>query len=38
LVYAGPAAAGSGFAVWLPQSVESYGLTNMQTGLVTGVP
>jgi MFS transporter, ACS family, tartrate transporter len=38
LVYAGPAAASSGFAVWLPQIVKSYGLTNMQTGLVTAVP
>ena len=38
LVYAGPAAASSGLAVWLPQIVKSYGLTNMQTGLVTGVP
>jgi sugar phosphate permease len=38
LVYAGPAAASSGLAIWMPQIVKSYGLTNLQTGFVTAVP
>ncbi len=38
LVYAGPAAASSGLAIWMPQIIKSYGLTNLQTGFVTAVP
>ena len=38
LVYAGPAAASSGLAVWMPLIIKSYGLTNLQTGFVTAVP
>ncbi len=38
LVYAGPAGASSGLAIWMPQIVKSYGLTNLQTGFVTAVP
>lgn len=38
LVYAGPAAASSGLAIWLPQIIKSFGLTNLQTGFATAVP
>jgi len=38
LVYAGPAAASSGLAIWLPLIIKSYGLTNLETGFVTAVP
>jgi MFS transporter, ACS family, tartrate transporter len=38
LVYAGAAGASSSLALWMPQLVKSFGLTNWQTGLLTGVP
>ena len=38
LVYAGAAGASTSLALWMPQLVKSFGLTNLQTGLVTAVP
>ena len=38
LVYAGAAGASSSLALWMPQLVKSFGLTNWQTGLVNAVP
>jgi len=38
LVYAGAAGASSSLALFVPQLVKSFGLTNWQTGLVTAVP
>jgi len=35
LVYAGAAGASTSLALWMPQMVKSFGLTNFQTGLVT---
>jgi len=38
LVYSGAAGASSALALWMPQLVKSFGLTNWQTGLVNAVP
>ncbi|HET6194949.1 MAG TPA: MFS transporter [Acetobacteraceae bacterium] len=38
LVYSGAAGASTSLALWLPQLVKSFGLTNWQTGLVNAVP
>ena len=38
LVYSGAAGASSGLALWQPQLIKSFGLTNWQTGLVNAVP
>jgi ACS family tartrate transporter-like MFS transporter len=38
LVYAGAAGASTSLALWMPQLVKSFGLTNFQTGLVNAVP
>ena len=38
LVYAGAAGASSSLALWMPQLVKSFGLTNWQTGLLNAVP
>src|SRR6201986_4063500 len=38
LVYAGAAGASTSLALWVPQLVKSFGLTNWQTGLITAVP
>jgi MFS family permease len=38
LVYAGAAGASTSLALWMPQLVKSFGLSNWQTGLVTAVP
>jgi MFS family permease len=38
LVYAGASGASTSLALWMPQLVKSFGLTNWQTGLVTSVP
>jgi ACS family tartrate transporter-like MFS transporter len=38
LVYAGAAGASTSLALWMPQMVKSFGLTNFETGLVNAVP
>ena len=38
LVYAGAAGASTGLALWMPQLVKSFGLSNFNTGLVNAVP
>jgi MFS transporter, ACS family, tartrate transporter len=38
LVLAGSTAVSSGLQLWQPQIIQSYGLTNMQTGLLNAVP
>ena len=38
LVYAGAAGASAALAVWQPQVLKSFGLTNMQTGFVNTIP
>jgi len=38
LVYSGAAGASSGLAIWQPQIIKSFGLTNFETGLVNAVP
>jgi ACS family tartrate transporter-like MFS transporter len=38
LVYAGASGASTSLALWMPQLVKSFGLTNFQTGLVNAVP
>jgi ACS family tartrate transporter-like MFS transporter len=38
LVYSGAAGASTSLAMWMPQLVKSFGLTNWQTGLVNAVP
>jgi MFS transporter, ACS family, tartrate transporter len=38
LVYAGAAGASTSLALWMPQLVKSFGLTNWQTGLMNAVP
>jgi ACS family tartrate transporter-like MFS transporter len=38
LVYAGAAGASTSLALWLPQLVKSFGLSNFQTGLVNAIP
>jgi MFS transporter, ACS family, tartrate transporter len=38
LIYAGAAGASTSLALWMPQIVKSYGLTNFQTGLANAVP
>ena len=35
---AGSTAVSSGLQIWQPQIIKSYGLTNMQTGLVNSIP
>ena len=38
VVLAGSTAVSSGLQIWQPQIIKSYGLTNMQTGLLNAVP
>jgi MFS family permease len=38
LVYSGAAGASSALALWQPQVIKSFGLTNMETGLLNAVP
>jgi MFS transporter, ACS family, tartrate transporter len=38
LVLAGSTAVSSGLQLWQPQIIKSYGLTNMQTGLLNAIP
>jgi len=38
IVLAGSTAVSSGLQLWQPQIIKSYGLTNMQTGLLNAIP
>src|SRR5690348_14913582 len=38
LVYAGASGASTSLALWMPQLVKSFGLTNWETGLLNSVP
>src|SRR5246127_2927858 len=38
LVYSGAVGASTAIALWMPQLVKSFGLTNWQTGLVNSIP
>jgi ACS family tartrate transporter-like MFS transporter len=38
LVYAGSSAASNGLSLWQPQLIKSFGLTNMETGLLNSIP
>ncbi|HEX3952034.1 MAG TPA: MFS transporter [Stellaceae bacterium] len=38
LIYSGAAGASSALALWQPQILKSFGLTNFQTGLVNAIP
>ncbi len=38
VVLAGSTAVSSGLQIWQPQIIKSYGLTNMQTGLLNSIP
>ena len=38
LVYAGAVGASTSLALWMPQLVKSYGLTNFETGMVNSIP
>jgi ACS family tartrate transporter-like MFS transporter len=38
LVYAGGSAASSGLSIWQPQIIKSFGLSDMQTGLLNMIP
>ncbi len=38
VVLAGSTAISSGLQIWQPQIIKSYGLTNMQTGLLNSIP
>ena len=38
LVYSGAVGASTSLALWMPQLVKSFGLSNWETGLVTAVP
>ena len=38
LVYSGAAGASTSLALWMPQLVKPFGLTNFQTGLVNAIP
>ena len=38
LVYAGAAGASTSLALWMPQLVKAFGLTNFETGLVNAIP
>jgi sugar phosphate permease len=38
VVLAGSTAVSSGLQLWQPQIIKSYGLTNMQTGLLSSIP
>jgi ACS family tartrate transporter-like MFS transporter len=38
LVYAGASGASTSLALWMPQMVKAFGLTNFQTGLVNAIP
>lgn len=38
LVYSGAAGASSAMAVWQPQVIKSFGLSNLETGFLNGVP
>jgi MFS transporter, ACS family, tartrate transporter len=38
LVYSGAVGASTALALWMPQLVKSFGLTNWQTGLVNSIP
>jgi hypothetical protein len=38
VVLAGSTAVSSGLQLWQPQIIKSYGLTNMQTGLLNSIP
>ena len=38
ITLAGSTAVSSGLQIWQPQIIKSYGLTNMQTGLLSSVP
>jgi ACS family tartrate transporter-like MFS transporter len=38
IVLAGSTAVSSGLQIWQPQIIKSYGLTNMQTGLLNSIP
>jgi MFS family permease len=38
LVYAGAAGASTSLSLWMPQLVKSFGLTNLETGLVNAIP
>jgi MFS transporter, ACS family, tartrate transporter len=38
LVYSGAAGASTSLALWMPQLVKSFGLTNWETGLLNAVP
>ena len=38
LVYAGASGASTSLALWMPQLVKSFGLSNWETGLVNAVP
>ena len=38
LVYSGAAGASTSLALWMPQLVKPFGLTNFETGLVNAIP
>src|SRR6201999_1957010 len=38
IVLAGSTAVSSGLQIWQPQIIKSYGLTNLQTGLLNAIP
>ena len=38
LIYSGSVGAAYALAYWQPQMVKAFGLTNLQTGFVNGVP
>ena len=38
LIYAGSSAASNGLSLWQPQILKSFGLTDMQTGLINSMP
>jgi D-galactonate transporter len=38
LVYAGAAGASTSLALWMPQLIKPFGLTNFETGLVNAIP
>jgi ACS family tartrate transporter-like MFS transporter len=38
ITLAGSTAVSSGLQIWVPQIIKSYGLTNMQTGLLNSIP
>lgn len=38
IIYSGASAAGSTMSVWAPQLIKSFGLSNVEIGLVNAIP